>query len=130
MPFTPEELAEMAAADAEIEASFHLEQSDLERSRDLDRTARFAHLSGAPAGGIWCAVDCRLASLMKPPLLSRWDRGGGLSFPAYSGTAFSPLRKISGGKHLRRSAKKPVRSPDRGRTGFLFCLFREGNQPF
>ena len=44
MPFTPEELAEMAAADAEIEASFHLEQSDLERSRDLDRTARFEAL--------------------------------------------------------------------------------------
>ena len=44
MPFTPEELAEMAAADAEIEASFHLEQSDLELSRDLDRTARFEAL--------------------------------------------------------------------------------------
>ena len=44
MPFTPEELAEMAAADAEIEASFHLEQSDLERSRVLDRTARFEAL--------------------------------------------------------------------------------------
>ena len=41
MPFTPEELAEMAAADAEIEASFRLEQADLDRSRDLDRQAHF-----------------------------------------------------------------------------------------
>ena len=39
MPFTPEELAEMAAADAEIEASFRLEQEDLERARKLDREA-------------------------------------------------------------------------------------------
>lgn len=37
MPFTPEELAEMAAADAEIEASFRLEQADLDRSRELDK---------------------------------------------------------------------------------------------
>ena len=44
MAFTPEELAEMAAADAEIEASFCLEQSDIDRSRDLDRTARFEAL--------------------------------------------------------------------------------------
>lgn len=41
MPFTPEELAEMAAADAEIEASFRLEQADLDRSRELDRLAHF-----------------------------------------------------------------------------------------
>jgi hypothetical protein len=41
MPFTPEELAEMAAADAEIEASFRLEQADLDRSRELDRQAHF-----------------------------------------------------------------------------------------
>lgn len=41
MLFTPEELAEMAAADAEIEASFHLEQEDLDRSRELDRLAHF-----------------------------------------------------------------------------------------
>ena len=41
MPFTPEELAEMAAADAEIEASFRLEQEDLERGRKLDREAHF-----------------------------------------------------------------------------------------
>lgn len=44
MPFTPEELAEMAEADAEIEASFHLEQADLDLSRDLDRAAHFESL--------------------------------------------------------------------------------------
>ena len=44
MPFTPEELAEMAAADAEIEASFRLEQEDLERARKLDREAHFEAL--------------------------------------------------------------------------------------
>lgn len=41
MPFTPEELAEMAAADAEIEASFRLEPDDLIRSARFDRLARF-----------------------------------------------------------------------------------------
>lgn len=41
MPFTPEELAEMAAADAEIEATFRLEQADLDRSKDMDREAHF-----------------------------------------------------------------------------------------
>ena len=41
MLFTPEELAEMAAADAEIEATFRLEQADLDRSRELDRQAHF-----------------------------------------------------------------------------------------
>ena len=41
MPFTPEELAEMAAEDAEIEASFRLEQADLDRSSELDRQAHF-----------------------------------------------------------------------------------------
>ena len=45
MPFTPEELAEMAAADAEIEASFHLEQADLDLSLELDRQAHFDGLS-------------------------------------------------------------------------------------
>lgn len=45
MPFTPEELAEMAAADAEIEATFHLEQEDLDRARSLDREA---HLEALP----------------------------------------------------------------------------------
>ena len=44
--FTPEELAEIAAADAEIEASFRLEQADLDRSRKLDRLARFEALDG------------------------------------------------------------------------------------
>lgn len=45
MPFTPEELAEMAAADAEIEASFRLEPDDLERSARFDRLARFEALA-------------------------------------------------------------------------------------
>ena len=44
MPFTPEELAEMAAADAEIEATFRLEQADLDRSKDMDREAHFESL--------------------------------------------------------------------------------------
>lgn len=39
MPFTPEELAEMAAADAEIEATFHLEQADIDLSEALDTAA-------------------------------------------------------------------------------------------
>ena len=38
--FTPEELAEIAAADAEIEAKFRLTQEDLDRSRELDREAK------------------------------------------------------------------------------------------
>ena len=42
--FTPEELAEMAAADAEIEAEFRLTQEDLDRSRELDREAKFRAL--------------------------------------------------------------------------------------
>lgn len=45
MPFTPEELAEMAAADAEIEATFHLEQEDLDLARSLDQEARLAVMS-------------------------------------------------------------------------------------
>ena len=44
MPFTPEELAEMAAADAEIEASFRLEQEDLDRALAFDRLAHFEGL--------------------------------------------------------------------------------------
>ena len=44
MMFTPEELAEMAAADAEIEAEFRLTQEDLDRSRELDREAKFRAL--------------------------------------------------------------------------------------
>ena len=42
--FTSEELAEMAAADAEIEKEFRLTQEDLDRSRDLDREAKFRAL--------------------------------------------------------------------------------------
>ena len=42
--FTPEELAEMAAADAEIEAEFRLTQEALDRSRELDREAKFRAL--------------------------------------------------------------------------------------
>lgn len=37
--FTPEELAEMAAADAEIEAEFRLTQSEIEEARSRDRSA-------------------------------------------------------------------------------------------
>ena len=44
MSFTPEELAEMAAADAEIEASFRLEPDDLVRSVRFDRLAHFEAL--------------------------------------------------------------------------------------
>ena len=39
MPFTPEELAAMAAADAEIEVEFRLTPEDLARSRAQDREA-------------------------------------------------------------------------------------------
>ena len=42
--FTPEELAEMAAADAEIEAEFRLTQEDLDQSYKLDREAKFRAL--------------------------------------------------------------------------------------
>ena len=42
--FTPEELAEMAAADAEIEASFRLTPEDLTRAARLDRLANFESL--------------------------------------------------------------------------------------
>ena len=45
MPFTAEELADMAAADAEIEATFRLEQDDLDRSKELDRQA---HMDALP----------------------------------------------------------------------------------
>ena len=38
--FTAEELAEMAAADAEIEAEFRLTPEDLERGRELDCEAK------------------------------------------------------------------------------------------
>ena len=39
--FTAEELAEMAAADAEIDAEFRLTQDDLDRSKEFDRFAKF-----------------------------------------------------------------------------------------
>lgn len=39
--FTPEELAEMAAADAEIDAEFRLTQDDFDRSKEFDRFAKF-----------------------------------------------------------------------------------------
>ena len=42
--FTAEELAEMAAADAEIEAEFRLTPEDLEQSYKLDREAKFSSL--------------------------------------------------------------------------------------
>ena len=42
MPFTPEELAELAAADAEIEENFRLTNEDLAMSRELDREAVLA----------------------------------------------------------------------------------------
>ena len=42
--FTQEELAEMAAADAEIEAEFRLTEDDLERSKEFDRFAKFDEL--------------------------------------------------------------------------------------
>jgi DNA-binding transcriptional regulator YiaG len=45
--FTPEELAEMAAADAEIEEKFALTNEDLSLSRDLDRAAQLEDMSTA-----------------------------------------------------------------------------------
>lgn len=42
--FTPEELAEMAAADAEIDASFSLTNEDIKRSREADKAAMFDRL--------------------------------------------------------------------------------------
>ena len=45
MPFTAEELAYMAAADAEIEKNFRLDQDDLDRSKELDRQAHMDALS-------------------------------------------------------------------------------------
>ena len=46
MPFTPEELAEMAAADAEIERSFRITSEERRRSRDLDAEGRRDALIG------------------------------------------------------------------------------------
>ena len=42
--FSPEELAEMAAADAEIEKTFRLTNEDIKRSRDADKAAMFDRL--------------------------------------------------------------------------------------
>ena len=42
--FTPEELADMAAADAEIDASFRLTNEDIKRSREADKAAMFDRL--------------------------------------------------------------------------------------
>ncbi len=42
--FTPEELAELAAADAEIDASFCLTNEDIRRSREADKAAMLDRL--------------------------------------------------------------------------------------
>lgn len=42
--FTPEELAELAAADAEIEATFSLTNEDISRSRETDKAAMIDRL--------------------------------------------------------------------------------------
>lgn len=42
--FTPEELAELAAADAEIEATFSLTNEDIRRSREADKAAMLDRL--------------------------------------------------------------------------------------
>ena len=42
--FTPEELAEMAAADAEIEKTFRLTNEDIKQSREADKAAMFDRL--------------------------------------------------------------------------------------
>ena len=46
MPFTREELAEMAAADAEIERSFRITSEERRRSRELDADGRCDALIG------------------------------------------------------------------------------------
>ena len=43
--FTSEELAEMAAADDEVEATFTLTMEDIQLAKELDRAA---HLDGLP----------------------------------------------------------------------------------
>lgn len=42
--FSPEELAEMAAADAEIEKTFRLTNEDIKRSREADKASMFDRL--------------------------------------------------------------------------------------
>ena len=44
MGFTPAELAEMARADAEIEASFHITNEDIALGRALDREVALEHM--------------------------------------------------------------------------------------
>ena len=46
MPFTPEELAEMARADEEIERSFRITPEERKRSRALDTAGRVDALIG------------------------------------------------------------------------------------
>ena len=46
MPFTKEEMAEMAAADAEIERSFRITSEERRRSRALDAEGRCDALIG------------------------------------------------------------------------------------
>ena len=46
MPFTSQELAEMAAADAEIERSFRITSEERRRSRSLDADGRCDALIG------------------------------------------------------------------------------------
>ena len=50
--FTPEELAEMAAADAEIEENFSLTNEDLKRSRALDKEAVYSRKGGDVIAGL------------------------------------------------------------------------------
>lgn len=45
MAFTPEELAEMAAADAEIEAEFCMTQEEIDDSRERDYFSRVDNMS-------------------------------------------------------------------------------------
>ena len=45
--FTPEELAEMAAADAEIDATFCLTNEESRRSREADKAAKMDRLPPA-----------------------------------------------------------------------------------
>ena len=45
--FTPEELAELAAADTEIDASFRLTNEDIRRSREADNAAKMDRLPPA-----------------------------------------------------------------------------------
>lgn len=46
MTWTPEELAEMAAADAEIDENFSLTDEEIEASNKLDKEAREMRISG------------------------------------------------------------------------------------